>query len=345
MILEENKNKVVTAFGELLMRMHCKHNKRFEQVNEFEVSYSGAEANVAVLLARLGIPSRFITRLPVNDIARSALDNLRRNNVDTNSILHGGDRMGIYFTEEGNMLRPSQVIYDRQYSSFASVNTGTYDWNKIFSDTAWFHWSGICPALSQGVADVCKEALLMAKQKQITVSADFNYRSKLWKYGVHPSAIMPELLSYCDVITGDIDTAKIYFGIEPIATTDHEESFMHCAKSLQEKLPYMKTFAMSFRGTNAHHQLMYRGALMHEGKYFYSTSYLIPQVVDRLGTGDAFNAGLIYSLHQHAEPQQVIDFATACGVLKHSVSGDFAILSKEEIIQFIQTGPNSRVIR
>ncbi len=186
---------------------------------------------------------------------------------------------------------------------------------------------------------------MIAKQKGVSVSADFNYRSKLWKYGTHPSDVMPELLSYADVVTGDMDAVKIYFGIELKSFSSDEDSFVNCYEALRDKLPSMKVFAMSFRGTNNCYQLTYRGALMYEGKSFFSNCYAVPNVVDRLGTGDAFNAGLIYSLLHNYHPQQAIDFAAACGVLKHSISGDFAIFSKEEIIQFIQTGPVSRVIR
>ena len=339
-----NHNPIIT-FGELMMRLHSPNGNRIIQTNSFEIGYSGAEANVAVLLSRLGMPVKFITRLPENDFAEAALNVLQSQKVGTSLVIRGGDRLGLYFTEEGNQLRPSRVVYDRKNSSFATLSSGMIKWDEVFENAGWFHWSGISPALSQSVADVCKEAINTAKKKGITISADFNYRSTLWDYGKKPAEIMPTLLNDCDVIVGDIDTAKTYFEITIADYESVENRFKNFAEELKNKLPSMKSLAMSFRGKNDSQQLTYSGALMNDGKYFFSKKYDIPLVIDRLGTGDAFNAGLIFNFIHQNDGQQAIEFATACGVLKHSIAGDLALINKEEIEQFIQTGPHDRVIR
>ena len=328
-----------------MMRLHCPNGNRIIQSNSFDIGYSGAEANVAVLLARLGLDVKFLTRLPLNDFAEAALSVLQSQKVDTSEVVRGGERMGLYFTEEGNQLRPSRVVYDRKNSSFATITTGMINWKNVLEAAGWFHWSGISPALSHSAAMVCKEAITEASKKGITISADFNYRSTLWDYGKKPAQVMPALLKNCDIVVGDIDTAKTYFGITIKEGAKLEERFKSFAKELKKKLPSMKSLAMSFRGRNDLQQLSYSGALMKDGKFFFSKTYDIPHVTDRLGTGDAFNAGLIFNFINKSEGQRAIEFATACGVLKHSIAGDLALLNKEEIEQFIQAGPQDRVIR
>ena len=340
-----SKHKQIVSFGEMMMRLHTPNGYRIIQTNSFDVAYSGAEANVAVLLARLGLDVKFVTRLPVNDFAEAALNVLQSQKIDTSQIVWGGERLGLYFTEEGNQLRPSRVVYDRKNSSFATLKTGMINWKEVFQNGEWFHWSGISPALSQSAADVCQEAINAAKQAGISISADFNYRSTLWDYGKKPSDIMPALLKDCEIIVGDIDTAKVYFGISAKDDPSIENKFRNFSDELQKKLPTMKALAMSFRGQNEAGNLTYSAALMKEGKYFFSKRYDIPKVTDRLGTGDAFNAGLIFNFINKSEGQQAIEFATACGVLKHSIAGDLALLNKEEIEQFIKAGPQNRVIR
>ena len=337
--------KPIITFGELMMRLHSPGGKRLIQSNSFDVGYSGAEANVAVLLARLGADVKFVSRLPQNDFAEAALSVLQSQKVDTSQVIRGGERLGLYFTEEGNQLRPSRVVYDRKNSSFATLSPGMIKWDEVFENAGWFHWSGISPALSQSVANVCKEAIIAAKKKGITISADFNYRSTLWDYGKKPAEIMPSLLIDCDLIVGDIDTAKTYFGITIADDASVENRFKSFAEELEKKLPSMKSLAMSFRGKNDLQQLTYSGALMKDGKYFFSKKYDIPLVTDRLGTGDAFNAGLIFNFTHQNDGQKAIEFGTACGVLKHSIAGDLALINKEEIEQFTQTGPHDRVIR
>ncbi|HTQ26816.1 MAG TPA: sugar kinase [Puia sp.] len=335
----------LAAFGELLMRLNSPPGKRLLRTDSLELSFGGAEANVCVLLSRLGMPAGFITRLPDNDMARAAIDQLRSNGVDTSAVMYGGDKMGLYFTEQGHMLRPGKVIYDRQHSAFASLSPGMIPWNEIFARVDWFHWSGISPALSQTAAAVCWEALLAAKEKGVTVSADFNHRSTLWKYGRHPSELMPELLSYCDVLVADPDAVRTYLGIHSDHELPEEERFRTCVEAMQQKLPGMKTLAMSFRGTGVPGQPTYKAALFYKQACYFTTSHTLPIVIDRIGSGDAFTAGLIYALCHEHHPQSIIDFALACGILKHSIQGDFALLSKEEVTDYLQHGPTGRIIR
>jgi 2-dehydro-3-deoxygluconokinase len=339
-----NSNLYFVSFGEIMVRLDCPPPERFYRNEYFRKFFGGAEANVSVVLSQLGIPVRYITALPANAIAQSAIDSVRSFGIDTSFIYRIGERVGIYFTEHGNNIRPSKVIYDRKNSSFAALQPGTIDWPTIFQDTGFFFWSGISASLTQNAADVCPEALTIAKSKGLTIAADMNYRRTLWDYGKHPSEVMPELLSHCEIITGDIDTIEVYFGIKE-GKGSNEDKFRFCAAELKKKLPAMKVFTMSFRGTDQHNQSTYSGALMMGDEFYFSPVYSLPQVVDRIGSGDAFQGGLLYALIHELPGQDIINFAIASGALKHSIEGDFAILSKEEIEQFIKNGAVNRVIR
>lgn len=326
------------------MRLDVTPGQRFQRTESFKRFFGGAESNVAVVLSQLGINTRYVTALPANDMGTATIDSLRSFGVDTSYIYRGGERIGIYFTEHGNNIRASRVIYDRKHSSFATLTPGTLDWNKIFEGASYFFWSGIAAALTQNAADVCKEAILAAKAKGLTVIADMNYRRTLWDYGKHPSQVMPELLSHCEIITGDIDTIEVYFGIKE-GKGSYEDKFRFCAAELKKKLPGMKTLSMSFRGTDQYNQPTYSGALLLNDEYYFSPAYSLPQTIDRIGSGDAFEGGLLYGLINQLPPQDVINFAIACGAIKHSMEGDFCIISKEEAEQFVKNGAVNRVIR
>ena len=326
------------------MRLDVTPGQRFQRTESFKRFFGGAESNVAVVLSQLGINTRYVTALPANDMGTATIDSLRSFGVDTSYIYRGGERIGIYFTEHGNNIRASRVIYDRKHSSFATLTPGTLDWNKIFEGASYFFWSGIAAALTQNAADVCKEAILAAKAKGLTVIADMNYRRTLWDYGKHPSQVMPELLSHCEIITGDIDTIEVYFGIKE-GKGSYEDKFRFCAAELKKKLPGMKTLSMSFRGTDQYNQPTYSGALLLNDEYYFSPAYSLPQTIDRIGSGDAFEGGLLYGLINQLPPQDVINFAIACGAIKHSMEVDFCIISKEEAEQFVKNGAVNRVIR
>ncbi|MBS1607894.1 MAG: sugar kinase, partial [Bacteroidetes bacterium] len=286
------KENTIVTFGEIMLRLDCPPGQRFQRNSIFKRYYGGAEANVSVVLSQLGVNAKYVTALPTNDIAQAAIDEMRAFGVDTSLIHRSGDRVGIYFTEHGNNIRASRVIYDRKNSSFASLKTGMINWVEVFDGCGYFFWSGISAALTQNAANVCKEALSAAKAKGLTIAADMNYRRTLWDYGKQPSEVMPELLSHCEIITGDIDTINVYFDI-PQGKGNYEEKFRFCATELKKKLPAMKVFTMTFRGTDQYNQPSYSGVLMIENEFYFSPAYTLPQTVDRIGSGDAFQGGLL----------------------------------------------------
>ncbi|MGC4035789.1 MAG: sugar kinase [Chitinophagaceae bacterium] len=338
------KQQSIVTFGEIMLRLDCPPGQRFQRNTIFNRYYGGAEANVSVVLSQLGETVKYITALPSNDIGQAAIDELRAFGVGTSLIHRSGERVGIYFTEHGNNIRASRVIYDRKNSSFASLQNGMIDWEKVFESNNYFFWSGISASLTQNAADVTKEALAIATAKGITIAADMNYRRTLWDYGKHPSEVMPDLLAKCSIITGDIDTIKVYFGIKE-GKGSNEDKFHYCAAELKKKLPAMKIFTMSFRGTDEYNQPTYSGALMIDDAFFFSPVFSLPQVVDRIGSGDAFQGGLLYGIMNNIPGQEIINFAIACGALKHANEGDFAIFSKNEVDSFVKSGAVNRVIR
>ena len=207
--------KKIITFGEIMLRLATPEHMRFMQSTSLSATFGGGEANVAVSLANFGLETEFVTRLPENDLGQSAIMDLRKHNVGTNYIIRGGERIGIYFLETGAVARPSKVIYDRANSAIAEIKTGMINWEKVFEDAAWFHWTGITPAISEGAAIVCKEAISVARKKGLTVSCDLNFRKNLWKWGKSASAIMPDLVDGCDVILGNEEDAEKVFGIKP----------------------------------------------------------------------------------------------------------------------------------
>lgn len=344
-MIRANDNKPqLTAFGELVLRLHSSNGRRFLQSSGYDAYYGGSEANLCVLLSRLGINADYVTRIPDSDIAMAGVQQLRSHGVGTTHIIYGGDILGLYFTEPGNVLRASRVIYDRSASSYAALQPGMINWKEVLQDVQYFHWSGVAAAVSQGAADACAEALQVAHEIGITISSDFNHRSTLWKYGKHASEIMPALLRNSGIVVADIDAAFIYYGIETNKQAPIEEQFKQCAEALQKQMPYMQSLAMSFRKTTGltHH---YSGALMHKDNYYFTDGFQLPFITDQIGSGDAFTAGLLYGIINALDPQKIITFATACGALKQSIVGDWAIISKDEIEQFMQTGTLGRIIR
>lgn len=334
----------LTAFGEFMMRLHSAGSQRFLQTREYKAYYAGAEANACVLLSRLGIPTRYVTRVPDNDIALAGIQQLQSHGVATGHVSYGGEKLGLYFTEPGNHIRATRVIYDRAGSSYAELQPGMIDWKKALYNTAYFHWSGVAAAVSQGAANVCAEALAVAKENGVIISADFNYRSTLWKYGKKASDIMPALLQHSEVVVADLDSAAIYYGIKTAEGASLEDRFKQCCEALRKQLPAMRTLAMSFRKTDGLvHD--YSGALMHQEQYYFTAGYRLPFITDQIGTGDAFTAGLLYGLMNDLKPQAILEFAIACGALKQSIHGDWAIISKHEVEQFMQQGASGRIIR
>lgn len=341
---------VVATFGEIMMRLATKRFERFIQAREFEVTYGGGEANVAVSLANFGVNARYITALPNNDLGKACEAYLRQFGVDTSHIVWQGQRLGIYFLETGAVQRASKVVYDRAGSSIAEIKPGDIDWNKALDGVDWFHWTGITPAISQGAAEACLEAILAAKAKGITVSADLNYRKNLWKYGKQASEVMPELVKHCDIAIGNEEDAEKVFGIKA-AGADVEagkvdaESYRGVAEQLMERFPNLQKVAITLRGSLSASHNTWSGLLYQEGQMFVGPQYDITHIVDRVGGGDAFVGGLIFALLEGRDPQACIDFAVAASCLKHTIHGDFNLVSVAEVEALLKGGGSGRVQR
>ncbi len=345
--------KKVVTFGEIMLRLATPGYQRFCQAKEFTATYGGGEANVAVSLANYGLDAEFVTRLPKNDIARACEMDLHKNGVKTDHIVYGGDRLGIYFLETGAVARPSKVVYDRAYSAISEIKPGMIDWEEVFRDAQWFHWTGITPALSQGAADACLEAIRVANRMGVTVSTDLNYRKNLWKYGKTASEIMPALVEGCDVILGNEEDAEKVFGIKPegfdVTRTGGEVNaaeFESVCTQLMKRFPRAKKVIITLRGSiNANHNTW--GGVLYDGKKLYqSPRYDITHIVDRVGGGDSFMGGLIYGLISYPEDdQKALNFAVAASCLKHTIYGDFNLVTVAEVENLMKGDGSGRVSR
>ena len=344
-------DKKIVTFGEIMLRLATPRFERFSQITHFEATYGGGEANVAVSLANFGLKVDYVTRLPENDLGRACLMNLRKYNVGTGKILFGGDRLGIYYLETGAVARGSKVIYDRADSAIATIKPGMIDWNSVFEGVSWVHWTGITPAISEGAALVCKEAIDAAGSKGITVSTDLNYRKNLWKWGKKASEVMPELVAGCDIILGNEEDAEKVFGIHPkgvdvtsgIVEADAYESV---CRQLKERFPKAKKVIITLRGSiNANHNT-WNGVLFDGNTLFKSPVYDITHIVDRVGGGDSFMAGLIYGLLTfEGDNQRALDFAVAASCLKHTIHGDFNLVTVKEVEALMGGDSSGRVSR
>ena len=323
----------VVAFGEIMLRLSTEGNLRFSQATAFGATYGGGEFNVCVSLANYGVDAEFVTRLPDNEIGGSALKEIRKMNVESKNIIYGGERLGIYFLETGAGTRGSNVVYDRAHSSMATIQKGSIDWEKVLEGANWFHWSGITTAISESAAEACLEALKVAKKLGLTISCDLNYRSKLWQYGKTPSEVMPELLKYCNVILGDIDTAYFMLGLPKVNPNYQDEQSLPALYSkLFEFVPDLKTVATTLRySVSASHQRI--GGVLFDGKSIYNAAVKeVTPVIDRVGSGDAFMGGLIYGLLEYQNNnQKALDFAVAACCLKHTIAGDYNLATLKEV--------------
>jgi 2-dehydro-3-deoxygluconokinase len=344
------KNKVVT-FGEIMLRLSTPGYERFVQATKFDINYGGGEANVAVSLANYGIPVDFVTRLPKNDIGQACAASLRKFNVGINNIVWGGERLGIYFLETGAVARASKVVYDRAYSSIATIEPGMIDWDKVFEGVTWFHWTGITPAISDGTAKVCLEAIKAANKKGITVSTDLNFRKNLWKYGKKASEVMPDLVEGCDIILGNEEDAEMVFGIKPQGvdvTKGHVEAaaYQSVCEQLMKRFPKAKKVIVTLRGSvNANHNT-WSGVLWDGKKLYKAPDYDITHIVDRVGGGDSFMGGLIYGLLTYTgDDQKALNFAVAASCLKHTIPGDFNLVTVDEVEKLMGGDASGRVSR
>ena len=347
-----NTKKKIVTFWEIMLRLATPGYLRFGQANELTATFGGGEANVAVSLANYGMDTDYITRLPNNDIARACLQDLRGRGVGTDHVLFGGERMGIYFLETGAVARASKVIYDRSHSSIAEIQPGMVDWETILDGAGWFHWTGITPAISQGAADVCREAIQTANRLGVTVSCDLNYRKNLWKYGKSAAEVMPELVEGCDLILGNEEDADKVFGIKPegfdVTATQgkvNAAEFESVCRQLMARFPRAKKVVITLRGAiNANHNT-WGGVLFDGNKLYQSPRYDITHIVDRVGGGDSFMGGFIYGLLTYADDQQALDFAAAASCLKHTIYGDYNQVSVQEVETLMRGDASGRVSR
>ncbi len=339
----------VLSFGEILLRLAAPGYTRLFQKDSLEVTFCGGEANVAVSLSLFGLESSFLTKLPAGDIGRAAVNSMRYFGVDTSKIVYGDGRMGLYYLEKGASQRPSKVIYDRAYSAIALAKREDFDWNQIFKGVDWFHWTGINPALSDELIEITEEALKIARARGITISCDLNYRGKLWT-PEKAKAVMTNLMPYVDVCIANEEDADKVLGIK--AENSHIESgklnkagYESVAKEICKRygcryvaITLRESYSASINGWSA---MLYS---CEKDKAFYSTKYDI-QIVDRVGGGDSFTAGIIFGLISGKEEQNAIEFATAASCLKHTIEGDYNRTTIVDIEALIRNGGSGRVQR
>jgi 2-dehydro-3-deoxygluconokinase len=338
--------KIVT-FGEIMLRLAPEGYYRFVQAESYGAAYGGGEANVAVSLANFGADAAFVTRLPKHEIGQGAVNSLRRFGVDVSKIVRGGDRVGIYFLEKGASQRPSKVIYDRAGSAIATAEPKDFDWNTLFEGVSWFHFTGITPALGDTVAAICLEACKTAKVKGITVSCDLNYRKNLWSRD-KAGEVMSRLMPHVDVCIANEEDAADVFGIHAQNSDVHtgkinREGYGEVAKALADRFGFKKV-AITLRESLSANDNNWAAMLYTEGTAYFSKKYPV-HIVDRVGGGDSFGAGLIYGSIQGFTPQETLEFAVAASCLKHSIEGDFNQVSVEEVQKLAGGDGSGRVQR
>jgi 2-dehydro-3-deoxygluconokinase len=337
------------TFGEVMLRLKSPGFERLMQSPVLEATFGGAEANVAVSLAQYGLPVSFVTALPANPLGDSALQSVRAFGADTSFIRRAGDRIGIYFLETGSNQRPSRVTYDRSGSSIAAAKPGDFDWSRIFDSATWFHVSGVTPAISQSAADLTLEAISAARSAGVTVSCDYNFRKILWKYGKTAPEVMREIVKHVNVgIANEEDCEKalgIASGVDVHSGELEREKYRRIAESVFDAFPNLEKQVITLRES---HSADYNGwsAVLYNGRELLSSRhYEIANIVDRVGGGDSFAAGLIYGLTTYKDDQRALEFATAASCLKHSISGDYNRVSVGEVEALMKGEASGRVQR
>ncbi len=339
--------KKIVTFGEIMMRLNPQGYLRFTQAENFEATYAGGEANVAVSLANYGMDANFVSKVPDNDIGQCAINALRKFGVNTSKVVKGGKRLGIYFVEKGASQRASKVIYDRAYSSISEAEAKDFNWNEIFEGADWFHWTGITPALGGNLPEICLEACKAAKAMGVKISCDLNYRKKLWSRE-QAKEVMTKLMPYVDVCIANEEDAKDVFGIEAENTDINsgkidQQGYISVAKQIREKFGCEKV-AITLRGSISATDNNWAGMLYADGNAYFSPTYTV-HIVDRVGGGDSFGGGLIYALLSEKKPQDAINFAVAASCLKHSIEHDFNMVSVAEVEALAGGNASGRVQR
>ena len=335
-----------------MVRLGAPDYLKLIQANRFDVSYAGAEANVAVSLANYGMETDYITCLPDNPIAERCIMDLRGHKVGVDHIQRTGKRMGILYLEAGSNSRPSKVYYDREDSSIATIAPGSIDWKEILRNATWFHWTGITPALSSHAASECLKAIKTANELGVTVSCDINYRGNLWKYGKTAAEVMPEMVAGSDIILGNEEDCEKVFGIKPknfdAAKTNgniDQSSFLSVCQQMMKRFPRCKKMVVTLRGAiNANHNTW--GGVLYNGEdLIESRRYDITDIVDRVGGGDSFMGGLIFGLLHYDDDRKALEFATAASCLKHTLKGDYNWVTVQEVENLMSGDVSGRVKR
>jgi 2-dehydro-3-deoxygluconokinase len=330
--------KKVITFGEVMMRLSPPGYEKFSQASSFELVYGGGEANVAISCAYLGMKAAHVTRFPDNALGKAATQFLRKHWLSTEHVIYGDNMLGKYFLEKGAVHRPSEVIYERERSAFSLIQPSMINWEEVLQDSDWFHWTGITPAISEGAYLCCLKAIKTANRMGITVSGDINSRNNMWKYGKTMQEVIPALVEHCDVV---ITSSR---GIrETFELGQPEDKFQDLARTLIDLFPKIKKVVKKTRRTLSASHNQIQGKLWNGEAYIKSDMLNITHIIDRVGTGDAFAAGLIYGL-LHFDDQQAIEFASAACALKHTVPGDVNMVSLENV-QSLMEGDTSGAIK
>lgn len=346
--------KRIVTFGEIMLRLNTPGYERFMQSPLLKATFGGGEANVAVSVAHFGLEAAFVSVLPLNPIADACIAELRGHGVDTSHIARQGERMGIYFLEKGANQRPSRVVYDRAYSAISTAEDGCIDWDLAFDGADWFHISGITPALSRNAADLSIKSVRLAKEKDLTVSCDYNFRKNLWRYGASAPEVMADLVQYVDVGIANEEDCQRSLGIT-LPQTDWEDSiekgqldrrrYQDLCELVMEAFPNLEYQAITLRESISANRNRW-SACLHNGEGFYlSKRYDITDIVDRVGGGDSFAAGLIYGLVSGKDDEDALNFAVASSCLKHSIPGDKNLLSVDEVMALMKGDESGRIQR
>lgn len=340
--------KIVT-FGEIMLRLSPPDHEVILQSPVFEATFGGAEANVAVSLANLGEDVSYVTAVPANPLGDAMVREVRKFGVCTRHVKRSGERLGIYFTEKGACMRPSKVVYDRAHSSIAEVKPGDFDWDAILDGVEWFHVTGITPAIAKGTAEVAIEAVKKCKEKGITVSCDLNFRKKLWKWGKSAPEVMGEIVRYADLAVGNEEDCQHSLGIQADIDVTKGELDVEQYKKLTDKVlktfPDLKRIAITLRESHSADDNDWSAVLADRENFYVSRKYPIRDIVDRVGGGDSFSAGLIYGLRNLSSPKEALEFAVAFSALKHTIPGDFNYASKEDAFTLMKGDVSGRVQR
>lgn len=344
----------IVTLDEIMLRLKSPGNERLLQSPWLEATFGGGGANVAISLAHFGLDASFVTLLPQNPIAEACMAYLRGQGVDTSLIVRAGDRMGTYYLEAGNNQRPSKVIYDRDGSSIATADANSIDWRTVFEGVSWFHLTGIVPALSTAAAEMALQAVQTAKEKGVTVSCDYNYRKKLWKYGKHPTEVMRELVKFVDVGIANEEDCQRSLGIQVqegdweqdvAAGTLDANKYRQLCEKVMEAFPNLKYQAITLRQSYSADHNGWSACLHNREEFMMSSRYEITDIVDRVGGGDAFSAGLIFGLKKDFGDKDALEFATAASCLKHTILGDANLATEEEVTRLMKGDASGRVRR